>query len=772
MPSSPLVSNNALSFQSVSAQSPASLASLPTGLNGRIDQFTEEMQYADPNSKDDIFQLRRLSSLPPVESINTHDKRIKDLWGFATTVFNLPASVDKLKALNELWSKSKKLMYEENIAQSDYIILQSWVNPLINKNLSESSLVIRYEQTSHLVTRKLEVTKLTNSQFSWDINFKPSGALITAAVDSYDLRGRLLFMGPNKKDIFMNTDANSEQAQLFKLDITQTQFIGSDAPEFVIVVGQKPTYNIATMGGDDVIRIECPSLAKDSVINIFGGKGKNTYVISFKDSWNPLSNTIHIWDFDPTKDSIIFDSKDGTNPNLTETKRTLFASTYSQFYSHSIGHQLEYNQLTPQADRYMAPFINFYRSYFAYRFTGAEHEFRGEGIPTIVLDVTNYDAKNPDGLFNSNALRTVVTAKDIGDSVKTTKTTLDVSEKLDKYFSQLDSSNDHDVFKIHLKAGNSYVFTMFHKPFMTGDAVLNTSLVLKDNNGNSVFNSNLLTSTKFNGDSIIDYVALKDGDFYLDASGSATGGYTVLNSKYEIRSMAIPHIDAYPLKSNGRYSTSGSFDGVTNRVGFKMSLSAGDYMELDFLSNKTPVMSIIGNNGEKVTPPLISTQYENKQIFLAQTTGNYFIDATLRDRSTSEMSYTLITTKNKDIEGSKDTYADLSINTDITSNINSKSDHDWFRVELDAWKTYKFEASSKNPSDRLPVHLSLKSYTGLVQLNNNLNVVDSIDKTGNFHSKMTWTPVASDTYYIDVYAATGSKNTPCNGDYSLRYYVI
>ena len=159
MPSSPLVSNNALSFQSVSAQSPASLASLPTGLNGRIDQFTEEMQYADPNSKDDIFQLRRLSSLPPVESINTHDKRIKDLWGFATTVFNLPASVDKLKALNELWSKSKKLMYEENIAQSDYIILQSWVNPLINKNLSESSLVIRYEQTSHLVTRKLEVTK-------------------------------------------------------------------------------------------------------------------------------------------------------------------------------------------------------------------------------------------------------------------------------------------------------------------------------------------------------------------------------------------------------------------------------------------------------------------------------------------------------------------------------------------------------------------------------------------------------------------------------------
>ena len=204
-------------------------------------------------------------------------------------------------------------------------------------------------------------------------------------------------------------------------------------------------------------------------------------------------------------------------------------------------------------------------------------------------------------------------------------------------------------------------------------------------------------------------------------------------------------------------------------------LSAGDYIDLNFGSNKGfPKLTITNANGDNIKSSVVATDQVNNQIFFAQKSGDYFIDATVDNELVkTSTSYQLKTTKNIDIEGNIGTMADLSIDNVITSNINSKSDHDWFRVQLDALKTYEFEALSKNPSDRLPVRLSLKSYNGLVELNNPRNVVDSIDKAGNFHSKMTWTPVTSDTFYIDVYAATGFKNTPFSGgDYKLSYHII
>ena len=153
--------------------------------------------------------------------------------------------------------------------------------------------------------------------------------------------------------------------------------------------------------------------------------------------------------------------------------------------------------------------------------------------------------------------------------------------------------------------------------------------------------------------------------------------------------------------------------------------------------------------------------------------GDYFIDGTVNNELVkSPTPYIFTTTKNIDIEGGKDTKADLSANNIVTSNINSKDDHDWFRVHLDAGKTYGFEAVSKNPSDKLFVHLGLKTYDGLTNIANPRNVVDSMDNTGNVHSKMTLSPVASDTYYIDVYGMTSAKIPSCSGDYTLSYKVI
>jgi hypothetical protein len=226
------------------------------------------------------------------------------------------------------------------------------------------------------------------------------------------------------------------------------------------------------------------------------------------------------------------------------------------------------------------------------------------------------------------------------------------------------------------------------------------------------------------------------------------------------------------------YTAIDKFDGVVNHLGYKMRLSAGDYVAVSFFigSGRADGLSISDSLGNNIGYKFGGSAPDN-QIFMAQKTGDYFIDVTdtnfiAVNAVKRDVPTRVVTSKLTDIEGSIATCADLSVNNLITSNINSKSDHDWFRVQLDAGKTYEFEAVSKNPSDKLFVHLGLKSYNGLMNIDYPRNVVDSMDKTGNVHSKMTLSPVASDTYYIDVYGMTTARIPSCSGDYTLSYHVI
>jgi hypothetical protein len=271
-----------------------------------------------------------------------------------------------------------------------------------------------------------------------------------------------------------------------------------------------------------------------------------------------------------------------------------------------------------------------------------------------------------------------------------------------------------------------------------------------------------------------------NGDFYLDASGSLPALENrescpirdeVLSSyegKYAISAVEIPH-QVLQIGS----TAIDKFDGVVNHLGYKMWLSAGDYVAVSFFINRgwadLSISDPLGNSiGNKMGGSVQMNQY-----FMAQKTGDYFIDATVaHNYAVIRGTPTQVTSRLRDIEGDIQTDADLSVNNLITSNINSKSDHDWFRVQLDAGKTYEFEAVSKNPSDKLFVHLGLKSYNGLINIDRLRDVIDSMDKTGNVHSKMTLSPVASDTYYIDVYGMTTARIPSCSGDYTLSYHVI
>lgn len=238
--------------------------------------------------------------------------------------------------------------------------------------------------------------------------------------------------------------------------------------------------------------------------------------------------------------------------------------------------------------------------------------------------------------------------------------------------------------------------------------------------------------------------------------------------KYAISTVEIPH-KALQIGS-GVFD---KFDGVVNHLGYKMWLSAGDYVVVSFFINRgwadLSISDPLGNSiGDKMGGSTQMNQY-----FMAQKTGDYFIDATVaHNYAVIRDTPTQVTSSLRDIEGDSNTHANLSVNNLITSNINSKSDHDWFKVQLDAGKTYEFEAVSKNPSDRLSVYLELKNYDGSSYNQRAKQASDFIDKTGNTHIKMTWAPLNSDTYYIDVYGLSSNRHPWCSGDYTLSYHVI
>jgi hypothetical protein len=545
------------------------------------------------------YDARRLGIEPPsvqakeIPLIQTKDLRIVELWCLITKAQQLPYSdQSRTDMLMQALVKYQQIISSGQIYLYDFDTLQDNLMPTLLKELSDLTLFAAESDPSARLAgaQTLNVGHLSNTRFTWNANFTPGGAPVL----TWGGKGSVQLMDISKP-VFSNLsflnkdDSYSKATKSVVLDTQHAQYIASDANEF-ISIGSDPfatgptNYNVAGMAGNDIFSISADGLGKNSYVNLIGGGGKNTYLIYGKGSWSQLASTIHIWDFDPSKDTIMFVTSDGAI-NLNETRRTLLSSTYKVAQWNN--EQVMLNQRNPKMAFFSAAVANFLHS--ESNFKAAEHEFTGEGMPVIVVDETNYSTRNPDSIFS--ALKT--------SQLSNSNSQLPVSAAVNTQFGQLNTNGEHQQYKVHLTSGQSYVFTMSHRPYCVGDAVLNTLLTLKDAQNITVANGKVQ-----NGDSRIDYLALKDGDLYLDASGSLPSmvddsqkdgnGICLPNikptekllssveGKYAISAVEIPHIDAFPnsMKNGGSYTNTGNFDGVTNHVSFKMSLSAGDYIDL------------------------------------------------------------------------------------------------------------------------------------------------------------------------------------------------
>jgi hypothetical protein len=605
-------------------------------------------------------------------------------------------------------------------------------------------------------TTNLNIDKLNNNKYTFDLNFHEAG---TNYLPGEGLPYRLHF-GDREKPMF-KAPLGSETRSVHLNDAHfQYNSSSSNGKQFVTLTGNGgTTFNIATGQGDDTFVIPYQIFTDDkSVVNILGGSGRDTFIIQVKDGWNTLPGNIHIWDFDPTKDTVVFQTLGSyATPRIYETKRTLFNSPFVEYYQYGDG-----TILLAQGSSNINGFglwlndLGLYRNNSLYK--AAQHEFKGDGVTNLKLDVNIGNANNANRIFENPDAFKSESVNDIAGDTRTGAMLL-VDTALNTQFSQLETSNDHDYFRVYLQKGRSYMFLMEHRPNIAGDGVLSTSLKLKDTKGNDINPSNWGNW----GNTRIDFFAYEDGYYFLDASGDPaqyTGKYagTQTTSKYSISAMEITHQAINPISV-----TKSSFTAPINHVGYKMNLSAGDYMQIDFdtLGKDISLNMSIHNADHDVLDFTINQITKKTHTFLVNKSGDYFIDAlaTIADTNTN---FVLSSVK-KEVEGNRSTMAVLEENNLIFNKLDTKADHDWYRVSLLAGKNYQFDMKKTTAGyGGLDTFLNLRDLNGKILASN-----DDISPQ-NFDSRLVYFNTQKGDYFIDA----ASYRDQSSGDYSLSYKVI
>ena len=719
----------------------------------RIDQDVPEETHGLP------IGMRRLNGDAVIVSSHT-DSRI-------TLILDLLAQVQKITShssyktylLEFIGHALADIASDKNLNAESQKLITQYIAPAYTAEF-DAHIMWHLENKGAVAmigsTTNLNIDKLNNNKYTFDLNFHEAG---TYYLPGEGLPYRLNF-GDREKPMF-KAPLGSETRSVHLNDAHfQYNSSSSNGKQFVTLTGNGgTTFNIATGQGDDTFVIPYQIFTDDkSVVNILGGSGRDTFIIQVKDGWNTLPGNIHIWDFDPTKDTVVFQTLGSyATPRIYENKRTLFNSPYVEYYQYGDG-----TILLAQGSSNINGLglwlndLGLNRNNSLYK--AAQHEFKGDGVTNLKLDVNIGNANNANRIFeNPDAFKSEIVNDIAGDT--RTGAMLLVDTALNTQFSQLETSNDHDYFRVYLQKGRSYMFLMEHRPNIAGDGVLSTSLKLKDTQGNDINPSNWGNW----GNTRIDYFAYEDGYYFLDASGDPaqyTGKYagTQTTSKYSISAMEITHQAINPISV-----TKSSFTAPINHVGYKMNLSAGDYMQIDFdtLGKDIGLNMSIHNADHDVLDFTINQITKKTHTFLVNKSGDYFIDA-LAAIADTNANFVLSSVK-KEVEGNRSTNAALEENNLIFNNLETKADHDWYRVSLLAGKNYQFDMKKTTAGyGGLDTFLNLRDLNGKVLASH-----DDISMQ-NRDSRLVYFNTLKGDYFIDA----SSWSEKSSGDYSLSYKVI
>ncbi|MEB3334471.1 MAG: pre-peptidase C-terminal domain-containing protein, partial [Cyanobacteriota bacterium] len=316
----------------------------------------------------------------------------------------------------------------------------------------------------------------------------------------------------------------------------------------------------------------------------------------------------------------------------------------------------------------------------------------------------------------------------------------------------VDSNGDRDWFRLSLEAGITYRFNL------NGDTLADPTLALRSATG-----SRLAFNDDVNGlNSQITYTAATTGTYFLDAGAysSGTGSYTLLATS----STPDPSDDdfAATTATTGAVTIGGNTTGLVNSGGdrdwFRVSLQAGRTYQFNLNADSLadPTLALRDGSGNQLAYNDDFNGLNSQLTYTATAAGTFFLDA--GDFGSGTGSYSLLavdispTPTTDDFAGNSNTTGLISVGGNTSGNVNFNGDRDWFRLSLEAGRTYNFSVAA---GSLLDPDLYLRNARG-VQLGY------ASDAGGTRNALFSYTANTTGSFYLDV----GSNRNVGAGSYT------
>jgi len=319
---------------------------------------------------------------------------------------------------------------------------------------------------------------------------------------------------------------------------------------------------------------------------------------------------------------------------------------------------------------------------------------------------------------------------------------------------KLEEIYDRDYFKVHLNKGETYTINL-----ESDDSSFWPYLDVLDSNGNYIWN-NVTYNYSYDDTTIKSSITItptEDEDYYLKVEGWQTGSYTINISTTQLQDNEANNTSTTAEVENGSYN--GSIDYAYDEDWIKVNLNANTSYSIDLIGDTlsdTVINGIYDSDGNLI-PGTYDDEYYglNSHIdFIPEESGTYYISVGGFANDTG--TYTLNVSENGTvIDDHPDSISGVTDNDtiqvtngygNISGELNTNFDEDYFKVHLEAGETYTINLESDD--------YSFWPYLDILDSNGNYiweNIIYnySYDDT-TIKSSITITPTEDEDYYLKV----------------------
>ena len=337
------------------------------------------------------------------------------------------------------------------------------------------------------------------------------------------------------------------------------------------------------------------------------------------------------------------------------------------------------------------------------------------------------------------------------------------------------TDTDEDRFAVVLEAGKRYQIDMEGQATSRGtqpNPVLdffNVSTFIEQDNDDGVGDNARLVYTPTVAGTY--YINAATGD---DAQGTYTLSVIVLGANGASEADTdFPATTATTGRVDVGASATGNIGASGDQDWFKVVLEAGKTYQIDMKGSvrgggnltDTRLSNIRDSSGNEISGTqnddidALNDNYDSQTTFTPTEAGAYYLVA-LGGGVTVTGTYTLSVrdiTPSDDCTADTDTTCEVDVGGSVTGNIETEDDEDWFKVVLEANKTYQIDMKGEyggggTLEDPLLDNIRDSSGTGISDTGN-----DDVDADNdNYDSRTTFTPTTAGAYYLVATTADDS----------------